>query len=114
MPGLHSKAKTKSLSPRLRRGLPISQFGFLRLGIHSKKINKKYVERMHANGTTSFDDVKAILLKSEENMQFRIKNVVFADSFQILSASLNTLVATLRKSGKENFVVTRKYMGDDD
>jgi len=69
---------------------------------------------MHANGTTSFDDVKAILLKSEENMQFRIKNVVFADSFQILSASLNTLVATLRKSGKENFVETRKYMGDDD
>jgi len=31
-----------------------------------------------------------------------------------LSASLDTLVATLRKSGKENFVVTTKYMGDDD
>jgi len=47
-------------------------------------------------------------------MQFRIKNVVFADSFQFLSASLDTLVATLRKSGKENFVETWKYMGDDD
>jgi len=31
-----------------------------------------------------------------------------------LSASLDTLVATLRKSGKENFVETREYMGDDD
>ena len=38
----------------------------------------------------------------------------FADSFQFLSASLDTLVATLRKSGKENFVETTKYMGDDD
>ena len=47
-------------------------------------------------------------------MQFQIKNVVFADSFQFLSASLDTLVATLRKSGKENFVETTKYMGDDD
>jgi len=47
-------------------------------------------------------------------MQFQIKNVVFADSFQFLSASLDTLVATLRKSGNENFVETRKYMGDDD
>jgi len=47
-------------------------------------------------------------------MQFQIKNVVFADSFKFLSASLDTLVATLRKSGKENFVETRKYMRDDD
>ena len=31
-----------------------------------------------------------------------------------MSASLDTLVATLRKSGNENFVETRKYMGDDD
>ena len=47
-------------------------------------------------------------------MQFQIKNVVFADSFQFLIASLDTLVATLRKSGEENVVETRKYMGDDD
>ena len=47
-------------------------------------------------------------------MQFQIKNVVFADLFQFLSAYLDTLVATLRKSGKENFVETTKYMGDDD
>jgi len=47
-------------------------------------------------------------------MQFQIKSGVFADSFQFLSVSLDAIVATLRKSGKENFVVTRKYMGDDD
>jgi len=27
-----------------------------------KNVNKKYVERVNANGTTSFDDVKAILI----------------------------------------------------
>jgi len=47
-------------------------------------------------------------------MQFQIKNVVFADSFKFLSASLDTLVATLRKSSKENYVETRKYMGNND
>jgi len=28
--------------------------------------DKKYVERVHKNGTTSFDDVKAILINSEK------------------------------------------------
>jgi len=64
-----------------------------------KNFDKKYVERVNANGTMSFDDVKAIFINSEKTMQFQIKNVVFADSFQFLSASLDTLVATLRKSG---------------
>ena len=41
-----------------------------------KNFDKKYVERVNANGTTSFDDVKAILLNSEKTMQFQIKNVV--------------------------------------
>jgi len=31
-----------------------------------KNFNKKYVERVHKNGTTSFDDVKAILINSEK------------------------------------------------
>jgi len=31
-----------------------------------KNVNKKYVERVNANGTTSFDDVKAILINSEK------------------------------------------------
>jgi len=97
-----------SLSPRLRRGLPVHNLASYDSAFTLKNFNKKYVERVHKNGTTSFDDVMAILINSENNMQFQIKNVVFADSFQFLSASLDTLVATLRKSGKENFVETTK------
>ena len=41
MPGLPSKAKTKTLSTRRRRGLPLSQFGFLRLCVHSQKCRQE-------------------------------------------------------------------------
>ena len=40
--------------------------------------------------------------------------MIFADSCEFLSASLDTLVSTLKKDGTDRFVETRKYLGDSD
>ena len=61
-----------------------------------------------------YGDVKLITLNSEKNLQVQIGNVVFLDSYQFLSTSLDALVASLAKSGKENFRHTTKFVGDQD
>ena len=45
---------------------------------------------------------------------FQVGNVRFLDSFQFLSSSLDHLVSLLLKSGKDRFVHTAKYLGDDE
>jgi len=47
-------------------------------------------------------------------MQFQLKKTLSSQIHFSFERFLDTLVATLRKSGKENFVRTRKYMGNDD
>ena len=54
-----------------------------------------------------YGDVKLIPLNSEKSLQVQIGNVVFLDSYQFLSTSLDALVASLAKSGKETFVTPR-------
>ena len=66
------------------------------------------------SGSIRYDDVKLIPLNSEKSLQVQIGNVLFLDSFQFLSASLDTLVATLAKSGKEKFRHTTRYVGERD
>ena len=53
-------------------------------------------------------------MNSEKFITFEIDNLRFLDSFQFLATSLEELVSLLLKSGKENFVETRKYIGDHD
>jgi len=80
----------------------------------------KYFKREYSefvskkNGKTSYQDIKIIPMNAEKNLQFRIRNVIFTDSYEFLSASLDTLVQTLKKSGKSKFVETLKYLGDHD
>ena len=47
-------------------------------------------------------------------MMFEIGYMRFLDSYQFLSTSLENLVSTLLKSGREKFVNTKKYLGDHD
>jgi len=75
---------------------------------------RKYVEYQLQYGKVRYADIKVIPLNSENNLQIQIGNVFFLDSFQFLSASLETLVGTLRKSGTDNFVYTSKYLGTED
>ena len=66
------------------------------------------------SGTVTYDDIRVIPVNSEKTLQFQIKNVVFTDSFHFLAVSLDTLVSTLKRAGKQKFVQTTKYLGDDD
>jgi len=80
-----------------------------------KNFDKKYTQRVNAvSGTSTYDDIRAIPVNSEKTLQFQIKNVVFTDSFHFLAASLDTLVSTMKRAGKQKFVQTTKYLGDDD
>ena len=79
-----------------------------------KNFAKKYVERHNKDGKVTYDDVKIIPISGEKYLQFQIGNLKFLDTFQFLSTSLDNLVSLLLKSGKENFINTTKYMGNDD
>jgi len=76
--------------------------------------HRKYAEYRLQNGKVRYADIKTIPLNSEKNLQIQIGNVLFLDSFQFMAASLDTLVGTLRKSGKDQFVHTSRYMGMED
>ena len=75
---------------------------------------KKYAEYATKHGTTTYRDIKAIFLNAERTLQFQIRNIVFTDSYDFLGASLDTLVTTLTKSGRDQFMQTIKYLGDSD
>jgi len=79
-----------------------------------KHFDKKYVEYNTKRGAMAYRDIEAIPINSEKTLQFQIRNVIFADSCEFLSASLDTLVSTLKKGGTDLFVETRKYLGDSD
>ena len=79
-----------------------------------KNFDNKYSQYTTKHGKTLYRDIKVLPINSERNLQFQIKNIVFMDSFQFLSASLDTLVATLRTSGTEKFVHTSRFMGTED
>jgi len=61
-----------------------------------------------------YDDVKVIPLNGEKCLQVQIGNLLFLDSYQFLSSSLDSLVSTLLKFGKENFHHTARYLGNYD
>ena len=79
-----------------------------------RNFDKKYTEYTTKHGTTSYRDIKAIPLNAERTLQFQIRNIVFTDSYDFLGASLDTLVTTLKKSGRDQFEQTIKYLGDSD
>ena len=72
------------------------------------------MERLNGDIKVTYDDINVIPLNSEKYVMFEIGYVRFLDSCQFLSASLDDLVSTLLKSGRENFVNTKKYLGDHD
>ena len=79
-----------------------------------RSFQKKYTQYTTENGTLKYADVQVIPLNSERNLQIRIGNILFVDSYQFLAASLDTLVSTLRSSWKERFVHTSKHTGRDE
>ena len=65
-----------------------------------KKFDKKYAQYKTKRDTTTNRDIKAIPINSEKTLQFQIRNVIYSDSCEFLSASLDTLVSTLKKDGR--------------
>ena len=57
-------------------------------------------------GKTSYQDISCIPMNAEKNLQFKIRNVTFTDSYEFLGTSLEKLVEMLRKDGKSKFVET--------
>jgi len=79
-----------------------------------KAFHRRWVEHQDKNGKISFHDVRVIPQNDEKFISFQIGNVRFLDTFQFLPASLDELVSLLLKSGKANFVHTRKHLHTDD
>ena len=64
--------------------------------------------------TMQFLNIRAIPVNSEKTLQFQIKKHRFHRFVPFLAVSLDTLVSTLKRAGKQKFVQTTKYLGDDD
>ena len=79
-----------------------------------RHFSRKYTQYTTKDGTVEYADVQVIPLNSEKNLQIRIGNIVFVDSIQFLSTSLDTLVKIMRKSGNEGFVHTSKHFGQSE
>ena len=60
------------------------------------------------------EDIYAIPLNSEKYISFAFDNFRFLDSCQFLAASLENLVSTLLKSGKDKFVHTSRHFPNCD
>ena len=117
MPELQPDTETAHVCRRSRSRLSIPQLEVVRrtLIFILKHFKREYIEFVSKKtGKTSYQDIKIIPINVEKNLQFRIRNVVFTDSYEFLSASLDTLVQTLKKGGKSKFVQTLKYLGDHD
>jgi len=54
-------------------------FTISRIGIHSQKFRQKYTERVHAKGTTSFDDVSARDYRHAQDVWTRRKMTTFKE-----------------------------------
>jgi len=79
-----------------------------------KHFQRKYTENVGEGGKITIDDITVIPLNTQKYLMFEVGKVRFLDSFQFLSTSLSNLTEMLLKSGKENFVYTTKYFGEDD
>ena len=79
-----------------------------------KGFQKQYTKYDGKNAQMKYDDVKVIPLNGEKCLQVQIGNLLFLDSYQFLSSSLDSLVSTLLKSGKEHFHHTARYLGNYD
>ena len=79
-----------------------------------KHFRKEYTEYVKNNGDVAYADIGVIPINGERNLSLRIGNVVFVDSFQFLSTSLDNLVKILRKSGTADFVHTSKHFGHNE
>jgi hypothetical protein len=58
------------------------------------------------------NNIDVIANNSEKFITFTIGNIRFIDSFQFLSAGLETLASNLAKGGIEKFYHTKKHMGE--
>ena len=79
-----------------------------------RNFQKKYTEYVTKDRKVKFEDVKLIPLGGEKTLVVQMANVLFLDSYQFLSGSLATLVDTLRRSSKDDFIYTAKYIGTED
>jgi len=80
-----------------------------------KQFNKEYTERKKAGGKPpTYDDVIVTPLNSAKYIMFQVGKLRFLDSFQLTSTFLENLVSLLLKIGREKFVNTTKYLGNDD
>jgi len=80
-----------------------------------KHLKKEYMERKKVDGKPpTYDDVIVTPLNSEKYIMFKVGKLQFLDSFQFTSTSLKNWVSLLLKSGREKFVNTTKYLGNDD
>ena len=77
--------------------MPLIMHNFVGYDSHFllQNFRKEYTQYTTRRGNVSYRDVDAIPINSEKNLQIRIGNVVFSDSFQFLSTSLDTLVKTM-------------------
>ena len=66
-------------------------------------------ERQLKNGNIIYDDVEVIAQSAEKYITFKIDNLIFIDSFQFLSSSLDSLVETMLKGGRDGFKHTTAY-----
>ena len=97
------------LVPLIMHNMSAYDSHFFLRGFH-----KKYTEYTARDGSVKYGNIRVLPINSEKNLQLQIGNVLFLDSFQFLSSSLDTLVSTLAKSGKQNFRHTARFLGDDD
>jgi len=79
-----------------------------------RNFDKKYMQYTTKRGALAYRDISAIPLNDEKTLQFQIRNVLFTDSYNFLSTSLDKLVSTLKKDGRDQFVQTTKYLGNSD
>jgi mannitol-1-phosphate/altronate dehydrogenase len=68
---------------------------------------------MRVEGEELYKDVSSIASSNEKFIAFDIHYLRFINSCQFLSASLDTLVQNIRKSGEDKFIHTSRHMKSD-
>ena len=68
---------------------------------------------VRASGKIKDEAINVIPLNDEKYISFSIGNLSFVDSYQFLSASLETLVTNLAKEGEEKFHVLKRFVDQE-
>jgi hypothetical protein len=68
---------------------------------------------MQGLGKLSSEKISCIPNNTEKYISFSVGNLVFIDSLQFLSSSLERLVDNLSKEGDEKFKILNKYVESD-